>query len=252
MPEISPVLDLNYIQWLVAFLVAFSLGVSKGGIKGIAIAFVALMAYTFGGKASTGLLLPLLIVGDILAVIYYNRHCQWKYIVRLMPWMMLGVLVGAWTGKDIPEDIFKKGMAIIILGSVVMMYWWDQRKSKAVPTQLWFAGSIGFMAGFTTMVGNLAGAFSNLFFLAMRLPKDQFIGTAAWLFFIINIFKIPFHVFLWETITMETIAFNLRLVPAIILGFFLGVKLVTYFKEHQYRKFILLMTAIGAVLIFFK
>lgn len=244
--------QLTIWQWLAALLSAFAIGVSKGGVKGITIAFVALMAYSFGSKASTGLLLPILIAGDIMAVAYYNRHCQWKYIVRLMPWMMLGVLVGVWVGKDIPEELFKKGMAFIILGSVILMYWWDQKKTKEVPTQLWFAGSIGFAAGFTTMVGNLAGAFSNLFFLAMRLPKDQFIGTAAWLFFIINIFKIPFHVFVWETITVDTLIFNLRLIPAIVLGFLIGVKLVSYFKDQQYRKFILLMTAIGALLIFFR
>jgi uncharacterized membrane protein YfcA len=86
----------------------------------------------------------------------------------------------------------------------------------------------------------------------MRLPKDQFIGTAAWLFFIINLFKIPFHVFVWETITIETLYFNLQLMPAIILGFLIGVKLVSYFEDQQYRKFILLMTAVGALLIFFR
>jgi uncharacterized membrane protein YfcA len=244
--------ELSYLHYAAALLSALAIGMSKGGIKGITIAFVALMAYTFGSKASTGLLLPILIGGDILAVIYYNRHCQWKDIVRLMPWMIMGVLVGVYTGKDIPEDLFKKGMAFIILGSVILMYWWDRRKSKEVPSQLWFAGSIGFVAGFTTMVGNLAGAFSNLFFLAMRLPKDQFIGTAAWLFFIINLFKIPFHVFVWETITIETLYFNLQLMPAIILGFLIGVKLVSYFEDQQYRKFILLMTAVGALLIFFR
>jgi len=224
-------LEPGYWQYAAALLSALAIGVSKGGIKGITIAFVALMAYAFGSKASTGLILPILIGGDILAVIYYNRHCQWKYIVRLMPWMMIGVLVGVYTGKDIPEELFKKGMAFIILGSVILMYWWDQRDSKSVPKQLWFAGSIGFIAGFTTMVGNLAGAFSNIFF---------------------NLFKVPFHVYVWETITMESLWFNLQLMPAIIIGFFIGVKLVSYFQDQQYRKFILLMTAVGALLIFFR
>jgi uncharacterized protein len=239
-------------QWTIALTVAFAIGLSKGGVKGIAMLFVALLAVAFGSKQSTGLMLPILLVGDVMAVVYYNQHCQWKFIVRLMPWMMVGVLAGVYIGNDIPEDIFKKGMSIIILISVGLMYWWDRRKSETVPTQLWFAGSIGLATGFTTMVGNLAGTFSTIFFLAMRLPKDQFIGTAAWLYFIINIFKVPFHVFVWETISMETLHINLRLIPAIVLGFIAGVVLVSYFNEKNYRQFVLVMTALGALGVFFR
>jgi len=90
--------DFTHWHFIAALVSAFAIGVSKGGIKGITIVFVALMAYAFGSKASTGLILPILIVGDVLAVIYYNRHCRWKYIVRLMPWMMFGVIVGFLVG----------------------------------------------------------------------------------------------------------------------------------------------------------
>jgi len=252
MLELAPQFHLSTNLWLIAILGGFFVGLSKSGIKGIGIIIVTMLVFVFGGKASTGILLPMLMAGDLIAVFYYNKHAQWKYLRQLLPWMMLGVIVGAFVGQDMPEVIFKKGMAFIILGSVIMMYWWDQRKSKVVPTQWWFAGSMGFMAGFTTMIGNLAGAFSNIFFLATRLPKNEFIGTAAWLFFIINIFKLPFHIFMWGTISMETIAVNLRLVPAIVLGFIVGVYLVKFITDQQYRKFILIVTAIGALLIFFR
>ena len=210
------------------------------------------MALAFGAKESTGLLVPLLVVGDIFAVIYYHRHTQWRYIIRLLPWMVIGVVMGVIIGKDLPPKTFKIGMAGIILGSVLMMYWWDQKKSKTVPTHWAFGGFIGIMAGITTMIGNLAGAFSNIFFLAMRLPKNEFIGTAAWLFFIVNIFKLPFHIFVWETITTETLMVNLKLLPGILLGLFVGIRLVKIIKEEFYRKMILILTAIGAVLILFR
>lgn len=210
------------------------------------------MALAFGAKESTGLIVPLLIIGDIFAVIYYNRHTQWKYIVRFLPWMMAGVLIGVLIGKDLDEKTFKYGMAFIILGSVAMMYWWDKRPSKTVPTHWAFAGSMGILAGITTMIGNLAGAFSNIFFLAMRLPKNEFIGTAAWLFFIINIFKLPFHIWSWETITPETLLINLKLIPGILIGLYVGVRLVKIIKEDFYRKMILVLTALGAILILFR
>jgi hypothetical protein len=191
-------------------------------------------------------------VGDAFAVIYYNRHAQWKYIAAFLPWMILGILIGTAIGKDLPETTFKISMSVIILGTVIMMYWWDKKKSKNVPTHWAFAGFIGTMAGITTMIGNLAGAFSNIYFLAMRLPKNEFIGTAAWLFFIVNIFKLPFHIFIWKTITPETLVINLKLVPGIILGIIVGVRLVKIIKEQFYRQMILVLTAIGAFIILFK
>ncbi|QXP56702.1 sulfite exporter TauE/SafE family protein [Cellulophaga sp. HaHa_2_95] len=239
-------------SWILAFLAAIILGISKSGIKGIAIIIVTLMAIAFGARESTGLIVPLLIIGDIFAVIYYNRHAQWKYIIRFLPWMISGVLMGVVIGKDLDEEAFKFGMAFIILGSVLMMYWWDRRKSKSVPTHWAFAGFTGVMAGITTMIGNLAGAFSNIFFLAMRLPKNEFIGTAAWLFFIVNVFKLPFHIFVWKTITTDTLLINLKLVPGIIIGLFVGVRLVKIIKDDFYRKMILILTALGALLILFK
>jgi len=243
---------LTWYQWALALLAVAIVGVSKAGIKGVSIVVVALLAIAFGGKASTGILLPMLIVGDIVAVIYYRRHVQWRYLIQLLPWMMLGIVLGTWVGKDIPEAFFKRGMAVIILLSVVMMYWWDKRKSKTVPDYWWFGGIMGLIAGFTTMIGNLAGAFANIFFLAMRMPKNDFIGTAAWLFFITNIFKMPFHIFVWETITLETLALNLRLAPAVFIGFIVGIRIVKLIKEQQYRQLILALTALGAILIFFR
>ena len=245
-------MELTWIDWSLALLAVIISGISKAGVKGIAIVIVTLMAIVFGGKASTGILLPLLTVGDIFAVWYYHRHTQWKYLWRLLPWMIVGVLLGVWVGKDLPEATFKHGMAAIILLTVVMMFWYDRQKNMKVPDNWWFGGVMGLAAGFTTMVGNLAGAFSNLYFLAMRLPKDQFIGTAAWLFFIINLFKLPFHVFVWETVTWETLAIDLRLLPGVLVGLWLGIFLVKKIKEQHYRQMILVLTAIGALAILFR
>jgi hypothetical protein len=245
-------MDLQLHEWLMAGFAAFSLGLSKSGIKGISTIIVTLMAIVFGGKSSTGVLLPLLIVGDIFAVIYYKRHVQWRLLFKLLPWMIIGVLLGVWFGRDVEEVLFKQIMAGIILLSVVMMYWWDKRQKKSVPDNIWFAGSMGLSAGFTTMLGNLAGAFSNVFFLAMRLPKNEFIGTAAWLFFFINLFKLPFHIFSWKTITWESVHINLYLVPAIFLGLWAGINILKKINNELFRNMILILTAIGAVIILLK
>jgi len=206
-------------------------------------------ALVYDAKNSTGVLMPLLIVGDIFAVTYYKRHVQWNYIVKLIPWMIAGVLIGVVGGKFISESIFKYGMAGIILFSVALMWYWENKKDKAIPSHWTFASAMGILAGFTTMVGNLAGAFSNIYFLAMRLPKNTFIGTAAWLFFIINTFKIPFHIWSWETINSTSILKSIELVPFVLLGLFSGVVIVKKIKDDGYRKLILLFTALGGIAI---
>ncbi len=245
-------MEITLSSWILASAAAFVIGLSKAGIKGVAVINVTFMALAFGAKESTGMVVPLLILADIFAVIYYNRHTQWKYVFKLLPWMIIGVLIGVYVGKDLPEYLFKIGMAIIILITVFMMYWWDRKKIKTVPKHWSFSSAIGIVAGVTTMVGNLAGAFSNIYFLAMRLPKNHFIGTAAWLFLIVNIIKLPFHIFVWETISKETLLLNVKLLPGIIIGFLVGIKIISLIKEAFFRKMILVLTALGAILIMFQ
>jgi len=244
--------EVSILGWVFACSAAFLMGVSKAGLKGLSIFNVTLMALAFGAKQSTGFIVPLLVVGDVFAVIYYNRHTKWNYIKKLLPWMFIGILLGVFIGKDLPENQFKIGMVALILISLAIIIYWNKRKSKTVPTHWAFASDIGVIAGISTMVGNLAGAFTNLFFLAMRLPKNEFVGTAAWLFLITNLFKLPLHVFVWKTISLETLSVNLRLVPAILVGFFVGVNLVKMINEKQFRTFILIVTAIGAIAILFR
>jgi uncharacterized membrane protein YfcA len=237
------------LAFTIALGAALLLGIAKSGIKGLAVLIVTGLALVYGAKESTGILMPLLICGDILAVIYYKRHVKWIYLIKLLPWMVLGVLVGVVLGKDLPEDLFKSGMAVIILISVVIMYYWERKKDRKVPTHWSFAALLGMMAGFTTMVGNLAGAFSNIYFLAIKLPKNEFIGTAAWLFFIINLFKVPFHIWSWGTINRASFQISLSLIPAVIAGFCLGIFLVKKINNDKYRQLILLLTGLGGLAI---
>ncbi|GAA3644797.1 sulfite exporter TauE/SafE family protein [Flavivirga jejuensis] len=250
--EILQSYNLTALQWVAICFAVFLLGLSKSGIKGIGIIIVVILAFVFGEKASTGVLLPMLIVADIFAVIYYNRHAQWRYIKKLMPWMIVGVLVGVWLGNSISEVLFKRIMAAIIIVSVFIMFYTENRKSNEIPNNKLFSSSVGFLAGFTTMVGNLAGPISNIYFLAMRLPKNEFIGTAAWLFFIINVFKLPFHLFVWKTVSKETLVLNTILIPSIIIGFFTGVAIVKLISNINYRRFILIVTALGGVVMLFR
>jgi len=240
------------LDLLLAFTATLLLGIGKSGIKGLGVVIVTLMALVFGGKDSTGILMPMMITADIFAVIYYHRHTQWVFLRKLLPMMIVGVLLGVWWGNDISEALFKQIMAFFILATVGIMIWMDRVKTFGIPKHWAFSGFMGLLSGITSMIGNLAGSFASVYLLAMRLPKNEFIGTAAWLFFIINVFKLPFHIFVWKTIDVETIKLNLLLSPAIVVGFFLGIRLVKLINNDLYRKLVLIVTAIGALIILFK
>lgn len=238
--------------YLLAALAAFLLGIAKSGVKGIAVFIVVLFVFAFDAKASTGILMPLLIGGDIFAIIYYKKHAHWKYVFKLIPWMFLGVILGTYGGNYLDEDSFKTGMASLILLTTLLLFYWERKPTQHVPTHWSFGSSIGVLAGFTTMIGNLAGAVTNIYFLAMKLPKNIFIGTSAYVFFIINLFKIPFHIWVWETVTYSSFKTSLYFTPFLALGLFVGVRLVKRINDQNYRKLILILTAVGALVLFFR
>ncbi len=228
------------------------IGLAKAGLKGVEYLNITIMALVFGGKASTGVVLPLLCVADILAVIYYNRHAQWLHFWRLIPYIIAGIFIGAFIGNVIDEALFKKVMAVIILFSVIIMFWIEYHKTLKIPTNRFFAILIGLLTGITSMLGNLAGAFSNIYFMSLRTPKNDFIGTAAWLFLVINLVKVPFQVFVWHNITLSTLKLDLVLIPALFIGFFIGIKLVAIIEDDSYRKVVLALTLIGSLMIFLR
>ncbi len=213
---------------------------------------ITLMAIVLGGKASTGVVLPLLCIADLMAVKYYHRHAEWQHFWKLIPWVLVGVLVGVYSGQQMDEAVFRKIMATIIVVSVGIMIYLELKKVTLMPTNKWFVSGMGLAAGFTTMIGNLAGAFANLYFLAMRMRKNNFIGTAAWVFLVINYFKLPFQIFYWKNITLSSFQTDLVLLPALFFGFGVGIRLVALVKEDGYRKLVLLLTVVGAVFIFWK
>lgn len=238
--------------FLFAALGAFLLGIAKSGVKGIAVFIVILFVYAFEAKASTGILLPLLIGGDIFAILYYKKYAHWKYVFTLIPWMFVGVIMGTYGGNLLDESTFKTGMASLIFLTTVLLFYLERKPLKSVPTHWGFGSSLGMLAGFTTMIGNLAGAVTNIYFLSMRLPKNVFIGTSAYVFFIINLFKIPFHIWVWETIDFASVQTSLQFFPFLGLGLFVGVKLVKKINDEGYRKLILILTGIGAIVLFFR
>ncbi len=231
---------------------SFIIGISKAGIRGLDAFQVVLMAVIFGSKVSTGIVLPLLCIADILAVLYYKKSVDWKIFFSLMPSMIVGVFSGLFLGQYIDEPMFKKIMACIVLVTLFLLFRSEVlKKDSPVPNSKFYTYAMGFAAGFTTMIGNLAGAFANIYFLGLRVSKVAFLGTVSWVFLFINIFKLPLQAFVWKNISLKTLQLDLYLIPIVCLGFFVGIKIVGKINEELFRKIVLAMTVLGSVFLVF-
>lgn len=240
--------QLSYAELAGIGLVALLIGMAKTGVNGAGMLAVPLLASIFGGQRSSGILLPMLLLADVLGVWYYHRHASWQHLKILFPWAAVGVIVGTLIGSYFNDSVFKMVMAIIIVVSVIIMLWLEKwGTSENIPKQKSFVVATGIAGGFTSMVGNLAGSVMSVYLLSIRLRKNEFIGTTAWFFLVVNWFKVPFHVFVWHTITIETVLFDLFTLPLIIFGAYLGILIVKRLTETMYRWFIIGMTLIAAI-----
>ncbi|HEX8040816.1 MAG TPA: sulfite exporter TauE/SafE family protein [Chryseosolibacter sp.] len=238
-------------QFFLFVLVAIFTGMSKTGIHGAGILAVPLLAVVFGGHLSSGILLPILCLADVIGVWYYHRHASWYHLRKLFPWAALGTLLGTIVGGMIDDHTFKLVMGGIIVISVFIMVWLERGHREEIPDFKWFASVTGVAGGFTSMIGNLATSVVAIYFLSMRLPKNSFIGTTAWFFLVINWFKVPFHIFSWHTITWNTFLLDLVTLPFIAVGAFLGIAIVKQINDRAYRFFIISMTLVAAVFMVF-
>ena len=244
--------SLNHQQMFVLVMVGILVGMAKTGIHGAGMVAVPLLAIGFGGRTSSGIMLPILILGDLMAVYHYHRYAQWKYLNLVLPFAFVGVLLGAYVGIFIDDVVFRQVMAIIIFLSTGIMIFNERYQSQMILQNWLLIASLGIAAGFTTMVGNLAGSVFAVYLLSLDLLKNQFIGTAAWFFLIINLAKVPFHVYSWETITWSSLFLDSLVLPFIAFGSFFGAQIVKRISEQIYRRFIIVMTILAALIMMFQ
>ncbi len=239
-------------DWMLIILCAMLIGMSKTGVPGVSMIVVPTLALIFGGKQSTGVLLPILIMADVFAVIYYHRHAHWKHLFRALPWAVAGLFLALWIGYLINDLQFKRMIGIIVFISIALMIWKDYGyKKEFTPDRWWFAAFLGITGGFATMIGNVAGPIFAIYLLAMHLDKKSYIGTTAWFFFIVNLSKFPLQVFVWKNISLHTLTLDLIVLPAIAFGAWFGIFAVKRIPEVTYKWLVVVITSVSALLIFF-
>jgi uncharacterized protein len=245
---------LDLLQWLMLVVAAMGIGFSKSGFAGVSLLHVVIFASVFGARTSTGILLPLLIVGDICSLIAFGKKVQWTYFGKLLPPAMIGVIVGTWLMGRLDDGAFKPlvGVIILSLAAVQIFRIYKPDALQELPHSMGFAWSLGLLAGVTTMIANAAGPVVALYLLAVSLPKAELVATSAWLFLLINLFKVPFSFFALDLISANTLTVNFALLPAVPVGMALGAWCLKRINQKAFDGLLLAFTIVAAIrLIFF-
>jgi uncharacterized membrane protein YfcA len=248
MPE-SGLPELTAAQWSLVVFSAFGLGVAKSGFAGIGLFHVVVFAFIFGAKKSTGYVLPMLLFGDVCAVLAYRlKHARWDYIKSMSLPTGIGVVIG-WALMDrISESAYKPVIGSIILGLAAMQLsrMWRPDWFEHVPHAPWFAWSLCLIAGFCTMLANGAGGMIALYLVTVSMPKLEVVGTTAWFFLLLNLFKVPFSAQL-GLIGAETLMLNAVLTPMIVFGLLAGRWLIHRIPQRQFDSLVLLLSSVAAL-----
>jgi len=245
---------LTHWQWGLLMLGAFLTGMGKGGLPGIGNITIVLFAMVFPAKSSVGILLPVLISADLVAVMVYKRHAVWKHLWPLFPWTALGVASGWFFLGKVDDSVVAKSIGGILIVMTALHLWRKYKlagREEALPNSWWLVVLTGVLAGFTTMIANGAGPVMMLFFLAIGLPKMEFIGTGAWFFMLLNWFKVPFG---WNLgiISMDTLAIDLWLFPFAMVGVLLARYLIKWVPQKLFEALIWIFTVLASVRLLVK
>lgn len=251
MELIQQTLIMNGIEWALILFTALLVGFAKTAIGGVTMLAIPLLATVFGGKESTGILLPMLMTGDLIAIWSYRKNVVWKNVLTPMPWAALGILLGAFVGNFINDKTFLYligGLVLLCLALLLYREW--KGKDFTVPSTPWFFISFGILSGFASMIGNAAGPIFSIYLLALGMQKNNYISTNAWFFFMVNMMKLPFQIFLWHNIKLPSLILTAAMVPLIAIGAVIGLKVLKKLNEKVFRRIILAMTLIAAIRIF--
>jgi uncharacterized protein len=245
-------MQFGLLEWLLLMLGALIAGSSKGGLPGLNTVAVVLFAQVLPARVATGALLPLLIAADVVAVLLFRNAANWRELWRIFPSTAVGVVLGALLLGRIDDAVVKPMMGIIILVLCALQFWRSRNTNAGLdlvqhPVT---AGLAGIIAGFTTLIANAAGPIMTLYLLAMRLPKHEFVGTTAWFFFVVNLFKLPFMLGL-GLVNLDSLKLDAALLIFVLAGVFIGRFAMHKLEQRLFNTVALVLAFLGGLRLLF-
>jgi len=242
-------MEISTLQLTVTIIAALLIGFSKTGVPTLGIFVAAMMASVFPASESVGILTPILITGDIIAIVYYRRAVVWKHLFVLIPWVLVGIGIGFIVLRQIDNRSLSLLIGTLVLLLIALHLSKERLENKlkyAFTKSVAFNGGLGVLAGFTTMIGNAAGSIMSIYLLAKGMNKTAFIGTNAFFFFFVNVIKVPFTSSL-GLINTQTLTLNAWVIPAVLVGAIIGFKVLPRIPQKHFQSIIIAFATLGGI-----
>jgi uncharacterized membrane protein YfcA len=240
--------ELTPMGWVLAVLAAICIGMAKAGFGGLGMLAILMMAGVLPPRESTGAILPMLILADVFAISIYHQHARGGLVLKMIPPALVGIVCGWLLMPHIPSQQFGRliGWLTVALIALVLVQKFAPRLTSVAAEHPGIAWPFGWLAGSTTMIANAAGPVMTIYLLACRLPKFEFVGTAAWFFFAVNLLKVPFSASL-GLITGPSLILNLFLAPCVVAGIFAGRWLLGMINQSVFEWLMIVFSLAGAL-----
>src|SRR5687768_11739896 len=187
-----PAADQNpvYVAFVIAVL-GFLIGFSKGGFGGLGALLTPILALVLPVASAVGVLLPMLMIGDVFAVYMYWKEWDFDLIKRMLPDGVVGALAGTALLSWLPPDSLRIALGIFVLVLVVYKLLSDRIQAIRYDPRPWHAPAAGFLAGVASGMFNYGGPAVSSYLLLQKLKPRPFIATTAIYFALLNLIKVP-------------------------------------------------------------
>jgi uncharacterized membrane protein YfcA len=238
--------DLAVWQWLLGAFNAFAIGVAKTGVPGAGTLAAPLMVLLVGNaRLAAAWMAPILTTGDVFAVVYWRRHAEVGKLFSLIPWVAAGMIGGA-AALSLEERVLRRMVGGIV---ALMLVLYVIQRSGALRNVSRGAAFYGIAAGFASTVANAAGPIMSMYLLTRRLPKEQFVATGAWFFFVVNLAKMPVYI-AYGLVSPQSLIFDAMLAPVVICGGLAGLWLIHRIPQRVFDLLIVTLTSVSVILLF--
>jgi len=220
-------------------------GFSKFSVGGMGMLILPIIMIVYPGQQALGILLPMYLATDLLAVISYRKHVNWPLLGRLLPMCGVGIIAGGWLLSRLDSADFSVMLAIIIISMLVLGIVLDTMKVSIMQHPL-STKITGFLGGFVSLISNAAGPIFSLFFMEQKLSKAEYVSTRSWAFMAINLAKVPVLLSV-GALTMDTAVIGLQALPGLVVGAAIGFWFLSKLKLEAFKWLIRVMAGIAAI-----
>ena len=216
----------DFAFWIVAVLAVFIVALSKSGLVGsLGLVAVPLLSLVMPARDAAGMMLPLLLVMDAIAIWTYRKDCNWRILRIMLPGAMLGTLIG-WA----PWAVVSDAMVLLFVGVITLLFILDallplRKKLEGLPPSKPWGAFWGAFAGFTSFISHTGGPPFQIYVLPQRLSPVNYAGTTAFFFAIVNTSKLIPYFFLGQ-LNVSNLSYAAILAPLAVVGVLVGVWLV--------------------------